>query len=130
MENKLFVGNVAYTATEEDLRALFAQAGAVKSVQIIKDRETGRSKGFAFVEMENQTDALKAIRQFHGADLLGRGLTVNIARPKTENAPRSGGGFGGGFRENNGFGGGGGGGQRERGGRRDRNSGGGRRGDW
>lgn len=126
MENKLFVGNVAYTATEEDLRALFAQGGAVKSVQIIKDRETGRSKGFAFVEMETQADALKAIRQFHGAEMHSRALTVNIARPREEGAPRSGGfsGGGGGGRREGGGGGGysgggggyGGGGRREGGG--------------
>ena len=146
MENKLFVGNVAYTATEEDLRALFAQGGAVKSVQIIKDRETGRSKGFAFVEMETQADALKAIRQFHGAEMHSRALTVNIARPREEGAPRSGGfsgGGGGGRREGGGGGGGysgggggyGGGGRREGGGggggRRDGgSSGGGKRRDW
>lgn len=83
---------------------MFAQGGEVTSVQIIKDRETGRSKGFAFVEMATQADALKAIRQFHGAEMHGRALTVNIARPREERPPRSEGGFGGGDR--GGFGGG------------------------
>ncbi|MCL4270727.1 MAG: RNA-binding protein [Anaerolineales bacterium] len=91
MEYKLYVGNLAYSVTEEDLRNLFAQAGAVKSVALIKDRETGRSKGFAFVEMETQQDMEKAISMFSGRDFQDRPLTVNIARPREER-----GGFGGG----------------------------------
>ncbi len=93
MENKLYVGNLPYTATEDDLRALFAQAGTVTSVTIIKDRDSGRSKGFGFVEMANQAEAQKAIGLFHNYNLKERALTVNIARPR-EDRP-GGGGFGG-----------------------------------
>lgn len=93
MEAKLFVGNLAYTTTEDDLKALFAQAGGVKSVALIKDRETGRSKGFAFVEFETQVDAEKAISLFDGKEFQGRALKVNLARPR-EDKPRGGGGFG------------------------------------
>ena len=89
MEAKLYVGNLSYTTTEDDLRALFAQAGTVKSVTMVKDRDTGRSRGFAFVEMETQAEAQKAITQFHGAQLQERALTVNLARPREER-PRSG----------------------------------------
>jgi RNA recognition motif-containing protein len=92
MESKLYVGNLAYTATEDDLRALFAQAGTVKSVMVIKDRETGRSKGFAFVEMETEGDAQKAISMLNGTQFKDRALTVNVARPREESS--RGGGFG------------------------------------
>jgi len=97
MENRLYVGNLPYGTTEDDLRAVFSQAGAVTSVAIIKDRDSGRSKGFAFVEMGSDEDAQKAIRQLHGQDFQGRPLTVNIARPREERP--AGGGFnrGGGF---------------------------------
>jgi len=91
MEAKLFVGNLAYTTTEDDLKALFAQAGGVKSVALIKDRETGRSKGFAFVEFETQVDAEKAISLLDGKEFQGRALKVNLARPR-EDKPRGGGG--------------------------------------
>jgi RNA recognition motif-containing protein len=90
MESKLYVGNLAYTTSEADLQALFAQAGTVKSVAIIKDRESGRSKGFGFVEMSNQAEAEKAISMFNGQQFQERALTVNIARPREER-----GGFGG-----------------------------------
>ena len=90
METKLYVGNLAYSTTEEDLQDLFTQAGTVKSVALIKDRETGRSKGFAFVEMDNQAETEKAISMFHGSMMNDRALTVNIARPREER-PRSGG---------------------------------------
>jgi RNA recognition motif-containing protein len=93
MENKLYVGNLSYDATEEDLRSLFAQAGTVASVTLIKDRDTGRSKGFAFVEMETQAQAQKAICMFNGTQLHDRTLTVNLARPREEGG--RGGGFGG-----------------------------------
>ena len=89
MEAKLYVGNLSYTTTEDDLRSLFAQAGTVKSVTLIKDRDTGRSKGFGFVEMETQAEAQKAINQFHGSQLHDRALTVNVARPREER-PRGG----------------------------------------
>lgn len=98
MESKLYVGNLPYSATEEELSSLFSQAGAVTSVAIIKDRETGRSKGFAFIEMSNADEAQKAISLLNGRNMGGRDLRVSIARP------REGGGGGGGGR---GFGGGG-----------------------
>lgn len=91
METRLYVGNLAYQTTEEDLRALFAQAGTVSAVMLIKDRDTGRSKGFAFVEMSNQAETEKAISMFNGTTYQNRSLTVNIARPREER-PRSGGG--------------------------------------
>ena len=81
--------NLSYATTEDDLRDLFAQAGTVKSVTLIKDRDTGRSRGFAFVEMETQAEAQKAISQFHGSQLHERALTVNLARPREER-PRGG----------------------------------------
>ena len=93
MEVKLYVGNLSYSTTEDDLRTLFAQAGTVASVAVIKDRDTGQSKGFAFVEMSTQAEAQKAISQFNGQTLKDRALTVNVARPREE---RSGGGYGGG----------------------------------
>lgn len=88
MDTKLYVGNLSYTTTEDDLRALFAQAGTVTSVTLIKDRYTNRSKGFAFVEMSNQVEAQNAIRMFNSYSLNDRSLTVNVARPREE---RSGG---------------------------------------
>lgn len=90
MESKLYVGNLSYSTTEDDLRELFAQAGTVKSATVITDRDSGRSKGFGFVEMETQAEAEKAISQFNGFTLQNRVLTVNIARPREER-PRSGG---------------------------------------
>ena len=82
METKLYVGNLTYSATEDDLRGLFAQAGEVQSVSVIKDRETGRSKGFAFVEMSTQAEAEKAISLLNGFSFHDRPLTVNLARPR------------------------------------------------
>lgn len=96
MESKLYVGNLSYSTTEDDLRQLFSQAGNVKSVSVIKDRDTGRSKGFAFVEMGSDDDAQKAISQFNGQSFQDRSLKVNVARPR-EDRPRGGGGGGGGF---------------------------------
>ena len=84
MESKLYVGNLSYSTTEDDLRALFAQAGTVASVAVIKDRDSGRSKGFGFVEMSNQAEAQKAISQFNGFSLHDRELKVSIARPREE----------------------------------------------
>jgi RNA recognition motif-containing protein len=86
VESKLYVGNLSYTATEEQLRELFAKAGPVKSVMVMMDRETGRSRGFAFVEMESSGDAQKAISQLNGVEFQARALTVNIARPREERA--------------------------------------------
>ena len=91
MEVKLYVGNLSYSTTEDDLRTLFAQAGSVKSVALIKDRDTGQSKGFAFVEMSTQVEAQKAISMFNASQLNDRELTVNLARPRED---RAGGGFG------------------------------------
>ena len=95
MEVKLYVGNLSYSTTEDDLRTLFAQAGTVASVAVIKDRDSGRSKGFAFVEMSTQAEAQKAISMFNAFRLNDRELTVNLARPREERGGnRGGGGFG------------------------------------
>ena len=92
MESKLYVGNLSYSTTEDDLRTLFTQAGTVTSVALIKDRDSGQSKGFGFVEMSNQVEAEKAISMFNGYQLGERELKVNMARPREERA--RGGGFG------------------------------------
>jgi cold-inducible RNA-binding protein len=92
METKLFVGNLPYSATEDDLRGVFAQAGEVQSVSVIKDRDTGRSKGFAFVEMSTQAEAEKAISLLHGFSFHDRPLTVNLARPREDRTRDRGGG--------------------------------------
>jgi RNA recognition motif-containing protein len=94
MDTKLYVGNLSYSVTEDELREMFAQAGSVTSVAVIKDRDTGQSKGFAFIEFSTQADAQKAISRFNGQKLGERTLTVNLARPKEERS-RSGGGGGG-----------------------------------
>ena len=86
---KLFVGNLSFRSREEDVRALFERHGVVDRVDIIADRETGRSRGFGFVEMPNDDDALKAVATLHGADFGGRSLTVNEAKAREE---RGGGG--------------------------------------
>ncbi len=111
MAVKLYVGNLPYTTSEDDLRTMFAQAGEVASVAVITDRDTGRSKGFAFVEMGSQADAQKAITMFNGFKLEDRELVVNPARPREERPGGGGGGFGGG---RSGGGGGGGKGGRDR----------------
>jgi RNA recognition motif-containing protein len=103
---KLYVGNLPYSMTDADLEQLFAQHGTVQSVQIIIDRDTGRSKGFGFVEMGSGDEGQAAIAALHDKDVGGRKLTVNEARPREER-PRGGGGGGGGGR--GGYGGGGGG---------------------
>ena len=84
MESKLYVGNLSYSTSEEDLRSLFAQAGTVTSVALIKDRDSGQSKGFAFVEMGNQVEAQKAVSMFNGHSMGDRELRVSIARPREE----------------------------------------------
>jgi RNA recognition motif-containing protein len=112
METKIYVGNLSYDTTEDDLRTLFAQAGTVASVALIKDRDTGQSKGFAFVEMSNQSEAEKAIQTFNGYTLSNRPLKVNLARPREERS--FGGGGGGGYNRGGGGGGGGGGGYGDR----------------
>ena len=101
MENsKLYVGNLPFASTAQDLEALFGQVGTVNVVEIIFDKFTGRSRGFAFVTMANGDEAQKAVEQFHGHEVEGRALSVNIARPREERAPRSfgEGGGGGGYR--------------------------------
>ena len=100
MEAKLYVGNLPYTTVDDDLQTLFSQAGTVKSAQVIRDRASGRSKGFGFVEMSSSEEAQSAITMFHGKDYSGRPLTVNLARPR-EDRPGGGGG-GGGFRNSGG----------------------------
>src|SRR5215813_15217428 len=89
MEAKLYVGNLSYDTTEQALRELFMQAGNVTSVALIKDRDSGQSKGFGFVEMSSQAEVQKAISMFNGYSLNDRQLTVNVARPREE---RGGGG--------------------------------------
>jgi RNA recognition motif-containing protein len=84
MESKLYVGNLSYSTTEDELRNLFMQAGTVTSVALIKDRDSGRSKGFAFVEMSNQVEAQKAISMFNGQNMGDRELRVSIAQPREE----------------------------------------------
>lgn len=111
MSKNLYVGNLAFGTTSDDLRDLFAQHGSVKSAQVVMDRETGRSRGFGFVEMNDGAEA--AIQAINGADFQGRSLTVNEARPR-EDRPRGGGGGGGGYGGGRGGGGGGGGGGRGR----------------
>jgi RNA recognition motif-containing protein len=110
MATRLFVGNLTYNSTENDLQDYFSQAGTVVSVDIMQDRATGRSRGFAFIEMSSQAEADKAVEMFHQKDFQGRTLTVNEARPREERAGGGGGGGGGGSREYRGGGGGGGGG--------------------
>jgi RNA recognition motif-containing protein len=100
METKLYVGNLSFTTSEDELRTLFAQAGTVSAVDVIMDRETGKSKGFAFVQMSNQQEAEKAISMFNGYSMSNRELRVNVARPKEDNRSGGGGynrGGGGGF---------------------------------
>jgi cold-inducible RNA-binding protein len=95
---RLFVGNLSYQTMENDLQDYFSQVGAVTSVNLMMDKMTGKSRGFAFVEFANPDEANKAIEQFHNKDFQGRALTVNIARPREERPPqqRWGGGGGGG----------------------------------
>jgi RNA recognition motif-containing protein len=104
MEAKLYVGNLPYTTVDADLQTLFSQAGTVKSAQVIRDRASGRSKGFGFVEMSSAEEAQSAITMFHGKDYSGRPLTVNLARPREERPAGGGGGYrsGGGHRSGGG----------------------------
>jgi RNA recognition motif-containing protein len=129
MNNKLFVGNLAFATTENDLQDAFAAFGTVMEVNLMLDRMTGKSRGFAFVTMSSAEEAEKAIQGMHGKNVGGRDLTVNVARPREERPPGGGGGYrgggggggGGGYRGGGGGGGGyrgdrGGGERRERGG--------------
>ena len=94
---RLFVGNLPYQTIEQDIQDLFSQAGNVTSVNLMFDKFTGKSRGFAFVELSTAEEANKAVEMFNGKDMQGRALTVNIARPREER-PRAQGGGGGGFR--------------------------------
>ena len=87
-ENRLFVGNLSYQTMENDLQDYFSQAGSVTSVNLMLDKVTGKSRGFAFVEFATAEEANKAVEQFHNKDFQGRALTVNVARPREERAPR------------------------------------------
>jgi RNA recognition motif-containing protein len=116
MSMKLYVGNLAFQTSSEDLQQLFAQAGTVESASVVEDRDTGRSRGFGFVEMASKEEGEAAIAQFNGKEFNGRNLTVNEARPREDRGNRGGGGrggFGGGRGGGGGYGnrGGGGGGR-------------------
>lgn len=89
MENRLYVGNLPYAATEEQVKEHFSQAGNVTSVALITDKATGRAKGFGFVEMTNEEEAQKAISMLNGKDFMGRTITVNVARPREERPKRN-----------------------------------------
>ena len=109
MSTRLYVGNLNFRTTSDELREIFSQAGEVENASVVEDRDTGRSRGFGFVEMATAEGAAAAIEQFNGKELGGRALTVNEARPRVER-----GGYGGGGGGRGGYGGGGGGGGRER----------------
>lgn len=123
MGKRLYVGNLPYSTTTDTLQELFGQYGNVASAQVIADRETGRSKGFGFVEMSSDDEAASAIEALNGKEWEGRSLTVNEARPREEGGGGrggyggGGGGYGGGGGGRGGYGGGGGGGRGDRGGR-------------
>jgi RNA recognition motif-containing protein len=102
---KLYVGNLSFQTSSEDLQELFGQAGTVESASVVEDRETGRSRGFGFVEMASDEEGKAAIERFNGQEVNGRSLNVNEARPREDRGGRGGGGGGGG---RGGYGGGGG----------------------
>jgi RNA recognition motif-containing protein len=106
MGRRLYVGNLPYSTTDQDLTTLFSQVGTVENVRVMRDMATGRARGFGFVEMANDAEAEKAIAQFHEHEMQGRPLVVNEAKPKPEFAAGAGRGFG---RGGGDFGGGGGG---------------------
>ncbi len=120
MSTKLYVGNLAFQTTSEELQELFAQAGTVQSASVVEDRDTGRSRGFGFVEMSSNEEAAAAIDQFNGKEVNGRTLKVNEAKPRENRGGGGGRGFGGG---RGGFGG-------NRGGNRGGNYGGHREPRW
>ncbi len=105
MSMKLYVGNLSFQTSSEDLQELFGQAGTVESASVVEDRETGRSRGFGFVEMASDEEGKAAIEKFNGQEVNGRSLNVNEARPREDRGGRGGGGGGGG---RGGYGGGGG----------------------
>jgi len=112
MSNKLFVGNLSFNTTENDLNDAFAAHGTVTETNLMMDRETGRPRGFGFITMSTPAEAQAAIDALNGKELGGRALTVNIAKPREERGPRTGGGGGGGGGRRD-YGGGGGGGGRD-----------------
>jgi RNA recognition motif-containing protein len=87
-QNRLFVGNLAFQTAENDLQDYFAQAGVVTSINVMFDKVTGKSRGFAFIEFSTPEEAVKAVEQFHNKEFQGRALTVNIARPREERPTR------------------------------------------
>ncbi len=91
---RLFVGNLSYNTLENDLMDYFSQAGLVRSIDVVFDKFTGKSRGFAFVEMGSSDEANRAVEMFHNKEFQGRNLTVNVARPKEDRPPRDGAGFG------------------------------------
>src|ERR687897_727747 len=108
MSIKLYVGNLSFNTSSEDLQRLFSQAGTVETASVVEDRDTGRSRGFGFVEMATKEEGEAAISQFNGTEFNGRNLTVNEARPREDRGNRGGGGGGrGGYGGNRGGGGGG-----------------------
>ncbi len=119
---RLFVGNLSYNTLENDLLEHFSQAGTVRAADVVFDKFTGKSRGFAFVEMGSPDEANRAVELFHNQEFQGRNLTVNVARPKEDRPPREGGGGGGGYRGDRGGDRGerGGGGRADRGDRGDR----------
>ena len=129
MSAKLYVGNLSFSTSNEDLHELFSKVGTVESANVVEDRDTGRSRGFGFVEMSSKEEADNAIEQYNGKEIEGRSLTVNEAKPR-ENRTGGGGGWGGGNRGGGGGGGrggyGGGGGRGGSGGGGNRGGGGGR----
>ena len=105
MSMKLYVGNLSFQTSSEDLQELFAKAGTVESAAVVEDRETGRSRGFGFVEMSSKEEGQKAIEQFNGQDMGGRALNVNEAKPREDRGGSRGGGGGFGGNRNGGGGG-------------------------
>jgi len=106
MSMKLYVGNLAFQTSSNDLQELFAQAGTVESANVVEDRDTGRSRGFGFVEMSSKEEGQAAISQFNGKEVNGRALTVNEARPREDRRPGGGGNRFGGGGNRGGYGGG------------------------
>lgn len=96
MSKKLYIGNLPYSANDQSLMDAFAECGTVESAKIVTDRDSGRSKGFGFVEMSSEAEASKAIERFNGADWDGRAMNVSVAKPMAPRENRGGGGFGGG----------------------------------
>ena len=105
MSMKLYVGNLAFATSSQDLQELFATAGTVESASVVEDRDTGRSRGFGFVEMSSKEEGEAAISQFNGKEVNGRALNVNEARPRENRGGGGGRGFSGGNRNGGGYGG-------------------------